>query len=288
MALGPSSRRKSFPKVIAQSAFTPYRGTAVFLLCAFVLIVASYTNASFTQKLRTSILSGLAPVFETLTYPITYTSNLFGSVSGLAELSATNQQLRLENAKLKQWHQVATSLKDENQKLRELLNAVQENEKNYITTRVILDAGSQFVHSFIVPVGAGNGVEKGQAVLSDKSMIGRVVEVGDKASRVLLLTDLNSRVPITFEGSDIRAVLAGDNSGIPKLLHLPQKAEIPEGAAVLTSGHGGVLPPGLMLGYIHYDKVGSPTIKLLDDPKDTSFVRIVDYDIDATLSPNKK
>lgn len=283
MALGPSSRKKSFPKVVAHSALAHYRGTAVFMLCAFFLMLVSYTNVGFVQKLRESLLSELVPVFSALTAPITYTADFFGSVSGLAELSALNKALMVENAKLKQWHQVAASLKDENDKLRTLLNAHQDLDKTFITTRIVMDAGSQFVHSFIVPVGAAEGVEKGQAVLSDKGMIGRVVEVGDKAARVLLLTDLNSRIPITFEGSHIKAVLAGDNSGVPKFLHLPHKSEIPEGAAVLTSGHGGVLPKGLLLGHIEYDELGNPAIKLMGDPKDTSFVRIVDYDIGSKL-----
>lgn len=283
MALLPRQTKKKYPKVATHSGVNPFLGSfALILLCA-ILMIASFVNANLTNSIRSNALNVISPIIETVVSPVVYVSDVFGSMSGLTELTAMNLELKQENTKLKQWHQVAVSLKAENERLKSLLNTQPEPVKNFITTRIIADTGSQFANSFVIPVGYDAGVRKGQAVLSEKSMIGRIVETSSNVARILLVTDLNSRVPVLIEGIDAKAVLAGNNSDNPELIHLPAQTEIPENASVLTSGHGGILPPGLLIGHVRYDANGERKIELLSNPALSHYVQIVDYKLDATL-----
>ena len=83
-----------------------------------------------------------------------------------------------------------------------------------------------------------------------KGSVGRVVEAGDRASRILLLTDLNSRVPVVVESSRYRAILEGDNSDELRLGFLPNTGDVRVGDRIVTSGHGGVFPAGLPVGIV--------------------------------------
>ena len=88
------------------------------------------------------------------------------------------------------------------------------------------------------------------AAVNERGLVGRVIEVGRRSARVLLLTDFNSRVPVMVEPSRDQAILAGDNSREPGLIFLPLNPRMAVGQRVVTSGRGGVLPPGLAVGMV--------------------------------------
>jgi rod shape-determining protein MreC len=102
----------------------------------------------------------------------------------------------------------------------------------------------------LINAGTAQGISKGQAAVTGKGLAGQVVQIGYRSARVLLITDINSRVPILVEGSRKRAILAGDNGILPRLTFLPVNASVAPGDRVVTSGHGGVFPPGLPVGRI--------------------------------------
>jgi rod shape-determining protein MreC len=106
-----------------------------------------------------------------------------------------------------------------------------------------------------------------------------VVEVGRNSSRLLLLTDLNSRVPVIVEASRYRGVLAGDNSDQPKLIFLPTNAKVNVGDRIVTSGHGGVFPPGLAVGVVSSIGDGNIRIEPLVDFSRIEYVSILRYEL---------
>jgi rod shape-determining protein MreC len=107
-----------------------------------------------------------------------------------------------------------------------------------------------FVHSVLVNAGSQDGVARGQAVVTGVGLAGRIATAGTRSARALLITDLNSRIPVTVESSRERAILAGDNSPQPRLAFLPQNAAVAVGDRIVTSGHGGVFPPGVPVGIV--------------------------------------
>ena len=94
--------------------------------------------------------------------------------------------------------------------------------------------------------------------MTGDGLVGRVAELGDHAARILLLTDLNSRVPVVIEETRERAILSGDNTERPALAYLPPDARVSSGQRVVTSGSGGVLPAGLPIGTVTVGRDGVP------------------------------
>jgi rod shape-determining protein MreC len=131
-----------------------------------------------------------------------------------------------------------------------MLNFVPERGASFAAARVIGDSGGVFVRSVLINGGMVDGIQKGDAVVNGDGLIGRVAESGRRSGRVLLLSDLNSRIPVVGEKSRVRAILAGDNSPLPRLDFLPPNPGLNVGDRIVTSGHGGVFPAGLPIGRI--------------------------------------
>jgi rod shape-determining protein MreC len=136
----------------------------------------------------------------------------------------------------------------------------------------------------IALAGRDDGVVKGQAAMAGNGLVGRVQDVGDRVSRVMLLTDINSRLPILIERTRDQAVLAGNNSDLPDINYLPRDADIKIGDHVVTSGVGGAFPPGLPVGEVAEVEDGKVYVQPFADLGRLEFIRMVDYGLPGVLS----
>jgi rod shape-determining protein MreC len=139
------------------------------------------------------------------------------------------------------------------------------------------------MRNVLVNAGAGDGVARGQAALTGEGLIGRVSEVGSRTARILLLTDLNSHIPVSVERTGQRAMLDGDNSDRPRLVFLDPKATIEPGDRVITSGSGGVFPPGLPVGIVASTENGVIRLETYAELSRLQMVRVVDYGLGGVL-----
>lgn len=219
-------------------------------MLALFLFTLSAINPATLETARTRTADLFAPLLVAINQPFYQATEYVRAVSGIAELQAENLRLRQENARLRDWYQTALSLQSENAAMQQLLNIRLPPQLSFITAPVIADSGNAFAKSLLVMAGRRDGAEPGQAVLSGDGLIGRVIESGQKSSRILLLHDINSRIPVLIQGTNQRAILAGNNDELPVLLHLPPEVEIEPGARVITSGHGGLFPYGLPVGEV--------------------------------------
>lgn len=273
-------KRRVKSKVFARLA--PYsvlgiRSTSlIFLTISGVFLGLSFVTPSSLSGMRMGVADTAAPILSAVSRPFYAAADFVGDVSGMTEMRAENVRLQAENKRLREWYQTALMLQSENQSLQELLNLKIEGQHKYVSTRVISDAGNAYVKSVLVGAGARDGVRKGQAVLSGEGMIGRIIETGNSAARVLLLSDFNSRVPVIVEGSRQKAILAGTNSAYPMIRHLPPDVELTEGLRIVTSGDGGIFPPGLPIGKIIMDEAGVPRVQPFADMNRVTYVRILD------------
>lgn len=258
-------------------------GSIGFIILASFLLILGLVNPQAMSGIRTSAADSAAPILSFFTKPFVSLSNTISGVSGMAELRAENAKLQSENIRLKEWYQTALMLQAENHSLQELLNIKVAPEHKFVTARVLSDAGNAFVKTALINAGRDEGVLKNQAVLSGEGMIGRVIETGNSSSRILLLTDINSRIPVLIEGSSQKAVMAGNNSPYPNLVHLPQDAGIVKNSRVVTSGHGGIFPPGLPIGRVV--SVPNEGYKVLPyaDMGRVTYVRVLDASANKDL-----
>lgn len=250
-------------------------GLLVLLALAATLLVADRTGIGAARDLRMIVADAAAPVLDALSRPVESANDLVSGVVALADLHAENAELRETVERLKRWEIAARQLEQENRALRSMARLAPEALPAYVTGRVVGESGSAFVRTLLANAGARDGVRAGQAAITGDGLVGRVVEVGRRASRVLLLTDLNSRIPVVLERTRQRAILSGDNSALARLAFLPRDATVAVGERVVTSGHGGVLPPGLPVGVVVRVSPEGASVRPIADLGRVDYVRLV-------------
>ena len=255
----------------------------ILVAASFGLLLLGKADPVLMERVRSNISDVATPILDTLSRPISSTEKVISEINLLADIRAENEKLRGENDLLLQWQSAARKLEVENKQLKGLLNFAPDTEPGFITARVIADTGGAFVRSIIAGAGMRDGATKGQAVVTSEGLVGRVQGVGTRSVRILLITDLNSRIPVVVEASRTRAIMAGDNSDRPKLIHLPPGAVVSPGDRVVTSGHGGAFPPGIQVGIISAVDEKGIAVQPFVRRERIEFVRIVDYGLKGIL-----
>jgi len=267
----------------------PLRGLAdrfayVFLLAAaFAILVLGKADPQIFERARMTVTDMTAPVLDALSRPAMTVASTIEEVKELGRLRDENQALRSQNILLLKWQTTARTLMAENDQLRGLLGFGADPEASSVTARVIGDSGGAFVRSVLVNAGRRVGVRKGQAAAVGSGLLGRVAEVGERSARILLITDLNSRIPVVIESSRERAVLAGDNSASPRLHYLPITTKVKLGDRIVTSGHGGVFPPGLPVGIVTSVAKEGVRVRPYAAAERLEYIRLMDYGLNGML-----
>lgn len=174
--------------------------------------------------------------------------------------------LQKENAELREWKELALALSERQQRYEKLLTLPTEEfgqargGDQMISARLILDPGGPFKRTLLANAGGDHGVKVGYVAMNENGLIGRVISVGRRSARVLLLDDYTSRVPVMGETSRARAMLIGQAGQKPRLESGPMRLTEPRldyvvgqggfrrGERVVTSGDGGVYPRGVSVG----------------------------------------
>lgn len=252
---------------------------AVVLLvgAALTILVLDRAEPRLTERLRVAATDLAAPILGFAARPAASIAELSGRIETFFAVYEENRSLRAENARLEEWQAAALALRHENERLRALLHAVPDAPATSVSARVIGDAGGAFVRTLLINAGRRDGVAPGQAVLSGAGLVGQVIEAGERSARVLLLTDLNSRVPVSVEESREQAVASGDNTDRLRLLYLDAAAELERGARLVTSGRGGIFPPGVPVGIVVEAGPEGVLVAPFADWHTLEFVNVIDY-----------
>ena len=260
------------------------RLTLPMLVCAAgLLTVLGRNDIVLVDKLRMSVADTLAPVLQMVARPLAAASSAVGAVEDVVTVYRQNEVLRQDNERLLKWQDVARRLAAENADLRGLVKLVPDQPSTAISARVIADSGGAFMRNVLVDAGSRDGVARGQAATTGEGLVGRVSEVGNRTARILLLTDLNSHIPVTVERTDEHALLDGDNSDRPRLMFLDTRVPVQVGDRILTSGSGGVFPPGLPVGAVAAIEGGIVRVAPAAELSRLDIVRLVDYGLGGVL-----
>jgi rod shape-determining protein MreC len=232
-------------------------------MCALALLIMSSTHNPWALRLRTSITDAV--------------QNAGAWVSEMAQLREENLMLKNQNIQLLQWQQAARSMAAENASLHNLLNVVPSQKNKFTTVKVISDAGGPYMRSALISGGSDNAVHKDQAVINENGLIGRVVEAGASSARVLLLGDINSRIPVMAEHAHEKSILIGNNSDLPSLAYLSADSKIQVGERIVTSGDGGIFPEGIPVGVVTAVSGGKVHVQPFADMARAAYVSVIDY-----------
>ena len=248
-----------------------------FALLAFGLVLVGKIDARLVDGVRAFVADATAPALDVFSYPLSMAHDLLQDLQGFSDLRDENKRLREENAKLAQLRLAAHRLKRENESLRRLMLFDPGPAAKSIATRVVADTGGLFARSVMVHVGSDHGLRPGLAAIGANGLIGRVQSVGVRAARVLLITDLNSKIPVAIGEGRLRAIMSGRNDGSPELEFFTPDERPVAGGLVVTSGDGGLFHPGLPVGVAKKDEAGGWRGRPFVGWNLMDFVRIVDY-----------
>ena len=247
----------------------------------FVLVILSVLLI-FLETIEVKPLNGIRSFIKdvvyrsalVVTYPSKSFSNFYDFLGKHINLYSNYEELVKENDELKNNITKTDFLELENSQLRILISEQVESSSNLVSARVMLDKQSPYLNSFVINIGSNKNIKNGMAVLDGKNFIGRVVDVNYFSSRVLLVTDLNSKIPVLSEPSANHAILSGHGADEPTLDYLSENHTVQNGDKIYTSGKEGIFTIGIPVGEA---EIVNNKIKVLlfSDLSQITFVNII-------------
>lgn len=247
----------------------------IFLSLSFVLLDS--LNTRITSNIKIFVLDSVSPVLKVMSYGTNYLDNIVTNFVNIVNIADKNEELKKENQLLRTQYFDLKHLRAENEQLKKLLKFIDETKVEYHTARVVGNISGPYLRSGLISTNKNTFVKKGQVVINQQGLVGRIIEVGDKTARILLITDLNSKIPIISVDSRERGIAAGNNSDDLDILYLPEDSKVRVGELIVTSGDGEYFPAGLPIGVIKDIKDKKVTLKPAVDWSRLEYVNIVNY-----------
>jgi len=257
----------------------------VMVIASFGLMLVGKVDAVLVERARFAVYDASAPIYAALAQPLGELHKAITETVGLYGLRDENARLRDENERLRRWQSIALTLDAENQRLKTALHWIHDPDATYVTARVVADAGGVYAKAVLLSVGPNHGLRKGQIALDERGLVGRITEVGSRTARVLLITDMNSRVPVILESSRARAILAGVNGPRPRLLYWSEGTVPKDGERVVTTAEANAFPANLPVGTVRYNDHGVQEVEPDAQLRALDVVRIFNYGLNGLVPP---
>ena len=270
-----------------------------FIVGSLFVLSVVYTHSTFHQPLQAFLIDSSAYINKICQVPAKFFQDSMTSLSSHFYIHRQNQKLRDENIILRKRYYQTLALSAENHRLRQRLKIIPEENPTFVTVRVIGESNSPYQKNIFINGGKRANIELKSAVLSDQLILGRVIERGNYASRVLLITDPQSHIPVILEKSGIQGILSGGASSMMKI-KIPEKsfhaahrnassnkidlllhqesngdAKIEKGEYVFSSGQGGIFPPGFIIGRVTDIKDEEIFVESLQDLSQLEYVQVL-------------
>ena len=247
-------------------------GTIIFFLLLFFLWRIDNNRA---ERFRLALLNQIVPNVEFFTTSIKVIGRIVLDISSFTNVYEQNKNLKNELKDLKKWREAAIQLEQKNAKLRALNNLKVNPLLDWVSGEVIADSGGTYNSSALLNVGTEDGIIDGSAVVDGLGLVGRISGVEDQISRIILLSDTKSYVPVIIEPNNQEAILRGDNSSAPLVEFIRGVEKIQPGFRVYTSGTGGVFPSGILIGKVVLSSDKKIRVKLSANISKLDYLRIL-------------
>jgi rod shape-determining protein MreC len=257
----------------------------VLIAGAFALLLVGKADTLLEERARMALGDSLAPIYVVLSEPLGQVRAGVAEITDLWDMRAENARLRDENERLRQWQATALALDSENRRLKAELHWVPDPTAAFVTARVVADAGGVYARAVLLALGPNHFIHRGEIALDQSGLVGRVTEVGARTARVLLITDLNSRVPVILEPSGGHAIMTGTNGPRPRLLYWSDGAPPREGERVVTSPEAEAFPANLPVGTVRFSGSNVPEVQTAAQLDRLEVVRLFDYGLNGMAPP---
>lgn len=249
----------------------------IFTFLCIVLLITSKVNRELSKDISMKFVDVSLPVVKVASFPFNTAISLLTDFKELVEAKEQNKSLKEDNEKLKALYIKALEIYQENRSLRSSLSFVADKSSSFKAVRVIGRSNGLFNQILYVDAGKNRGLKEGSIVSGSHGVIGRVSDVGEDKSRLILLTDANSRIPVITSKARVRGILAGADNDLMEILYLQKNNPIQAGDLVFTSGDGDTLPSGLLVGMVKEADKDRVTVEMIESINNADFVTVLDY-----------
>lgn len=247
----------------------------VLVVCLLAVFLVWRIDSPRMERFRANLIDTVVPSFDWALLPVTAVAGMIEDFQSYTRIYEQNQELRRNLQQMKAWKEAALQLEQENAKLLDLNKVRLDPKLTFITGVVLADSGSPYRQSVLLNVGRRDGIIDGWATTDGLGLVGRISGVGKHSARVILLTDSNSRIPVTVQPSGQHAILAGDNSAAPLLEFVENPETLRPGDRVVSSGDGKVFPAGLLVGQVAQGADRRLRVRLSADYEQLEYLRVL-------------
>lgn len=249
---------------------------AALLLLAVVLLVLARAKSPFVDRVRTTLDGVVAPAMKVVNAPVRGAEKIVENKTSLLTTHQDNQRLREENETLRHWQAVAQALKAENDSLRKLSAYRPSENVTYVTAQVIAQSPDAYAGTLMIDGGLAQGLASLSPVIDSYGLVGRLVDVGEHTSRVLLLSDSRSRVPVITVNTRQHAILAGTGDELLRMTFVGGDSKTIElGEPIMTTAEGGLIPESVMVGTVFRRDATGLLVKPIRPLARAEYVRVM-------------
>ena len=268
--------------IAVRSAFLKKSNKQQFSLLALIvfsifLIFLSNLNFVGIKYIKFGVNEATYRLSAIISYPEKKLSDSIIFLSEYFNVYKENQKLKNEIDKLNINKLNIIYLENENKRLKEIVGE-NLNISDGIVSRVLIDKDGKFLKSIILNKGSKDGIKKGMVVLEKSYLVGQVIEVNYTTSRAILISDLNSNIPVIVEPGSYQSILGGTGKDYGKIKYLKDEIELNDNSVVYTSGSGGNFRAGLPIGMIN-SKIENLAVKFFSDLSQLSYVKIQSIEV---------
>ncbi len=268
--------------IAVRSAFLKKSNKQQFSLLALIvfsifLIFLSNLNFVGIKYIKIGVNEATYRLSAIISYPEKKLSDSIIFLSKYFNVYKENQKLKNEIDKLNINKLNIIYLENENKRLKEIVGE-NLNISDGIVSRVLIDKDGKFLKSIILNKGSKDGIKKGMVVLEKSYLVGQVIEVNYTTSRAILISDLNSNIPVIVEPGSYQSILGGTGKDYGKIKYLKDEIELNDNSVVYTSGSGGNFRAGLPIGMIN-SKIENLAVKFFSDLSQLSYVKIQSIEV---------
>lgn len=254
--------------------------TLISAICLVILSKVDPVRLGYTES---RFLSILTPVIHVMQLPADGLYYAAQKIKNIAFVYSENKNLRQKDVQMDELRIKLRTLENENRLLSEMLNYTAPQDVKFITAKIISGIGDAFSHSIIAYVSDASNVHIGQIVMYKEQVIGRVDSVNGSYVRIILISDISSKIPVVIERNRERAILSGNNTFILNLLYTLPSADIQIGDQVVTSGVGGIFPSELLIGSVTKVSGNVIEVKPAISIEKIEYVQILDYQLNNDI-----
>ena len=242
------------------------------IILSIVFLILGRFNLSAINYIKVSINELVYRSSFIVSVPENYIKKTYINVQDHFTYYDEYLKLKKENIELKSSIENTSFITSENERLKKIIDdyIIVSDE---IIAKVLIDKQSPFLRSMIINKGSKNDIKLGMAVLDGEFLVGKVVEVNYTTSRVLLLSDLNSKIPVTIEPEGYQSILSGTGKNNGIIQYSKEEIFLKEGSSVFTSGSGALFKSGIPIGKI----TNKINVDYFSDFSQLKFVKVIEF-----------